>query len=216
MNDELLNELITETPEPTPEATSQEPQPAPAPFAPEAPKEEKRGRHKKTCTCDKCKAKGNSAPADANAPAPSGLLPINNSKVSDTNPLNFDEFKRAPEVNNTQAQQQANPGEVNAAKYITGGMLLILIDALAPAIIVKIFHYVSPKTKGALKAKAVKMSDDQMEALEPIANEAMKEVFLQMKPAQALIFAIFATYTGNALSAFADIPDLVKPEKVTK
>ena len=212
MNDELLNELINDTPEPTAQpqqAPEPTPTPEPLPTA-EAPKEEKRGRHKKTCTCDKCKAKGQTQPADETA---NPLKPLTNTKVTDSNPLDLSEFKTAaPPV----TPQSANPGEVNAAKYITGGMLLILIDALAPAIIVKIFHYVSPKTKGALKAKAVKMSDDQMEAIEPIANEAMKEVFLQMKPSQALIFAIFATYAGNALTAFADIPDLVKPEKPAK
>ena len=198
------------TPELMPEALPIEPQPAPAPIEAEAPREEKRGRHKKTCTCEKCKTKnGTAEQAKEATPAPA---PITNSKVTDTNPLNLDEFKTAQPV----TPQTSNPAEVNAGKYITGGMLLILIDALAPAIIVKIFHYVSPKTKGALKAKAVKMSDDQMEAIEPIANEAMKEVFLQMKPAQALVFAIFATYAGNALTAFADIPDLVKPEKLTK
>jgi hypothetical protein len=198
----------------TPEETTAQPEQTPTPEilrTPEAPKEEKRGRHKKTCTCDKCKAKnGTQTPAEE---TPSALKPLSNTKVTDSNPLDLSEFKTnsAPITPQTQ-----NQGEVNAGKYITGGMLLILIDALAPAVIVKIFHYVSPKTRGALKAKAVKMSDDQLEAIEPIANEAMKEVFLQMKPSQALIFAIFATYAGNALTAFADIPDLVKPEKATK
>ena len=198
----------------TPEQPIVQPEPTTTPEplpAAEFTKEEKRGRHKKTCTCDKCKAKnGTQAQAEE---TPSALKPLSNTKVTDSNPLDLSEFKTAaPPV----TPQSANPGEVNAAKYITGGMLLILIDALAPAIIVKIFHYVSPKTKGALKAKAVKMSEEQMEAIEPIANEAMKEVFLQMKPSQALIFAIFATYAGNALTAFADIPDLVKPEKPGK
>ena len=210
--DDLLQELISETPEQAPAASTIE-APAPAPITPpadEAPKEEKRGRHKKTCTCDKCKAKNGSQ--DTTASTQPEQPSATNSKVTDTNPLNLDEFKTAQPI----TPQSTNPAEVNAAKYITGGMLLILIDALVPAVIVKIFHYISPKTKGALKAKAVKMSDDQMEALEPIANEAMKEVFLQMKPAQALVFALFATYAGNALSAFADIPDLVKPEKINK
>lgn len=213
MNDELLNELMNDSPEPTAQPQqAPEPTPTPEPLpAAEMPKEEKRGRHKKTCTCDKCKAKnGTQAPADE---TPIALKPLTNTKVTDSNPLDLSEFK----TNNAPiTPQSANPGEVNAAKYITGGMLLILIDALAPAVIVKIFHYISPKTKETLKAKAVKMSDEQMEAIEPIANEAMKEVFLQMKPSQALIFAIFATYAGNALTAFADIPDLVKPEKPTK
>ena len=209
--DELLNELVSETPETLPAPMEQAPQQetTPAPSF-DAPKEEKRGRHKKTCTCDKCKAKGQTADE---SPAPqSAIKPLSNTKVTDSNPLDLSEFKTGTPV----TAQSPNPAEVNAAKYITGGMLLILIDALLPAVIVKIFHYASPKTKGALKAKAVKMSDEQMEALEPLANEAMKEVFLQMSPMNALLFGLFATYAGNALSAFSDIPDLVKPEKQSK
>ena len=137
MQDDILNELINggnEETEPTETQQAQTPaavmptennEAATEPAADETPKEEKRGRHKKTYTCDKCKAK--KMPQQDSAPeAAKG-----STKISDTNPLNFDEFKTAQPVTN---QAGAPQQEINAAKYITGGMLLILIDSIAPEI----------------------------------------------------------------------------------
>ena len=100
-------------------------------------KPERRGRHKKDCTCDKCQTKKgetsdeNILPSGETLPSSSTVQAgTSNSKISNTNPLDLSEFKKT-ELN----ANSPNETEVNAVKYITGSLMLMLIDAVAPSLL---------------------------------------------------------------------------------
>lgn len=201
MTDELINPIPESTPAPEPIT------PAPAPV--EEIKTETRGRHKKECTCEKCLAKkGIASPASpANPASPAGTFESGRS-ISDSNPLNLDEFKKVEGVN-----QSSTPEQVNAGKFITGGLMLICVDALMPATIIKVLSIFDKDLK-TIKTKEIKLSSEQIEDLEPLANEAVKGIVMTMSPMSAFLTALMMVYAGNTMSAVMDRKEIInKPEK---
>jgi hypothetical protein len=201
MTDELINPITESTPAPESITTP--------PVAPVAPvvenKTETRGRHKKDCTCERCLAKkGIASPASTASSA--GSFESGRS-ISDSNPLNLDEFKKVEGVN-----QSSAPEQVNAGKFITGGLLLICIDALMPATIIKVLSIFDKDLK-TIKTKEIKLSSEQIEDLEPLANEAVKGIVMTMSPMSAFMTAMLMVYAGNTMSAVMDRKETPKPEK---
>ena len=168
-------------------------------------KTERRGRHKKDCTCDKCQAKKGEA---TNENIPSSIQNVlssttvqagaSNSKISNSNPLDLSEFKKT-ELN----ASSSAPEEVNAVKYITGSLLLMLIDAVAPTLIIKVLGMTNDKFK-KIPSKKVRLSKDQKEDLEPLANEAVKQMTLNMNPMTAFFVCTSLIYATNIMTAVED------------
>ena len=201
MTEELINPIPESTPAPEPIT------PAPAPV--EEIKTETRGRHKKDCTCERCLTKkGIASPASpANPASPAGSFESGRS-ISDSNPLNLDEFKKVEGVN-----QSSTPEQVNAGKFITGGLMLICVDALLPATIIKVLSIFDKDLK-TIKTKEIKLSSEQIEDLEPLANEAVKGIVMTMSPMSAFLTALMMVYAGNTMSAVMDRKEIInKPEK---
>lgn len=202
MTDELINTMPESTPAPEPIT------PAPAPV--EEIKTETRGRHKKDCTCERCLAKKGISQDRVNtaSPAiPAGSFESGRS-ISDSNPLNLDEFRKVEGVN-----QSSTPEQVNAGKFITGGLLLICVDALMPATIIKVLSIFDKDLK-TIKTKEIKLSSEQIEDLEPLANEAVKGIVMTMSPMSAFLTALMMVYAGNTMSAVMDRKEIInKPEK---
>lgn len=161
---------------------------------------ETRGRHKKECTCDKCKAKKvNLSDSDNSSTAQDKANPIQdksgstNSKITDTNPLDLSEFKKVE-----LSSDSPNPAEVNASKYLTGSLILIMIDAVLPSIIVKVMSMINPKYK-SIKTKQIKLSKEQKDDLEPLANEVVKTITVNMSPTSAFVVCLSLIYGSNVL-----------------
>jgi hypothetical protein len=166
---------------------------------------ERRGRHKKDCTCDKCQAKKGEASGE-NILSSGEALPTSstiqagtsNSKISNTNPLDLSEFKKT-ELN----ANSPNETEVNAVKYITGSLMLMLIDAVAPSLLIKVLGMTNPKFKN-ISSKKVRLSKDQKEDLEPLANEAVKQMTINMNPMTAFFLCTSLIYATNIMTAVED------------
>lgn len=168
-------------------------------------KVERRGRHKKDCDCNKCQEKKGVPSSSNNSPESqtSNSLQtdknrIQDSKISNTNPLDLSEFKRT-EIN----ANSPNEAEVNAVKYITGSLLLMLIDAVAPSILIKVLGMTNEKFK-KLNSKKVRLSKDQREDLEPLANEAVKQMTINMNPLTAFFVCTSLIYATNIMTAVED------------
>ena len=95
------------------------------------------------------------------------------------------------------------PEEVNAVKYITGSLLLMLIDAVAPTLIIKVLGMTNDKFK-KIPSKKVRLSKDQKEDLEPLANEAVKQMTLNMNPMTAFFVCTSLIYATNIMTAVED------------
>lgn len=168
-------------------------------------KVERRGRHKKDCDCNKCQAK-KGVPSFENQTSSSensNLIQTlqngtSNSKISNSNPLDLSEFKKT-ELN----ANSPNETEVNAVKYITGSLLLMLIDAVAPTVLIKVLGMTNEKYK-KLSSKKVRLTKDQREDLEPLANEAVKQMTLNMNPMTAFFVCTSLIYATNIMTAVED------------
>lgn len=168
-------------------------------------KVERRGRHKKDCDCNKCKEKKgvssfeNQTYSGENSNLSQTLQTgTSNSKISNSNPLDLSEFKKT-ELN----ANSPNETEVNAVKYITGSLLLMLIDAVAPTVLIKVLGMTNEKYK-KLSSKKVRLTKDQREDLEPLANEAVKQMTLNMNPMTAFFVCTSLIYATNIMTAVED------------
>lgn len=168
-------------------------------------KVERRGRHKKDCDCNKCKEKKgvpsfeNQTSSGENSNLSQTLQTgTSNSKISNSNPLDLSEFKKT-ELN----ANSPNETEVNAVKYITGSLLLMLIDAVAPTVLIKVLGMTNEKYK-KLSSKKVRLTKDQREDLEPLANEAVKQITLNMNPMTAFFVCTSLIYATNIMTAVED------------
>lgn len=212
-------------------------QPAPIENEPSpSPKTETRGRHLKTCTCPKCEnrrlskqqpAQQVNEPSPAveqrqqvaqptpqvNEPSRAVNEPFNlqGQTIHDTMPLNLDEYKQ---VNTTINQQSPTPA-VNVAKYITGGFVLMLIDSIAPATILFVMRFFSERFQ-SINAKDIKLDDDQIDELTPIANEAMKTMTMTMHPMTAFVLLLGGFYAGNVVTATSFETPTPSPKKKGK
>ena len=160
-----------------------------------------RGRHKKDCICDKCKAKKilstdtNTATTATDSGTGKDTTAGNqNSKVTDSNPLDLSEFKKT-EI----STESSNPTEVNASKYLTGSIILMMIDAVIPSVLLKIMSFSNPKYK-AIKTKDIKLSKDQKQDLEPLADEVVKTMTVAMSPVSAFLLCTSLIYGTNLMS----------------
>lgn len=161
-----------------------------------------RGRHKKDCECDKCKVKkgieqnSNSdvANTDSNS-VDNNQFGNQNSKITDSNPLDLSEFKKV-EI----STQSNNQSEVNASKYLTGAIILMMVDAVIPSVLIKMMSIANPKYK-SIKTKEIKMSKEQKNDLEPLADEVVKSMTVNMSPMTAFLVCTSLIYGTNIMSA---------------
>lgn len=162
----------------------------------------KRGRHKKDCQCDKCKNKtSDKIDSDSNVENENlgndvdSKIGNQNSKISDTNPLDLSEFKKV-EI----SSQSSNPNEVNASKYLTGAIVLMMIDAVIPSVLIKMMSMANPKYK-SIKTKEIKLSKEQKNDLEPLADEVVKQMTVTMSPMTAFLVCTSLIYGTNIMTA---------------
>lgn len=162
----------------------------------------KRGRHKKDCQCDKCKSKtSDKIDSDSNVENENLVNDVDskignqNSKISDTNPLDLSEFKKV-EI----SSQSSNPNEVNASKYLTGAIVLMMIDAVIPSVLIKMMSMANPKYK-SIKTKEIKLSKEQKNDLEPLADEVVKQMTVTMSPMTAFLVCTSLIYGTNIMTA---------------
>jgi hypothetical protein len=110
---------------------------------------------------------------------------------------------------NATDQDQAQANQVDISKYISGALLLMMIDFLLPTL----FTFVYPKLKRLKDKKKLKMTKDERKELEPIADECIKQVAMKLSPMEAMALMLLFVYGGKIYEL--DDSDF-KPETPTK
>lgn len=198
------------------EPTMSQTEPTPSGPAQGEPKTEKRGRHRLDCQCEKCAAKRTPAQPQQAPAQPQGPKPTT-AGVYDANPFNMSEYQTAAVVN----PEVSQPEQVNVGKFITGGLVLVVANSLVPMAVLKLLKWIDPEAAElGISSQDIKLDDDQIKDLEPLANEAIKTVVMDMPPMQALLIVLAMVYTGNTTTAVLDAKskkkerDALRQEKI--
>lgn len=95
-----------------------------------------------------------------------------------------------PQSASTEVQDTA---QVDISKYISGALLLMMIDFLLPTL----FTFVYPKLKRLKDKRKLKMTKDERKELEPIADECIKQVAMKLAPLEAMGLMLLFVYGGK-------------------
>lgn len=174
------------------------------PETPQIKKKDPRGRHLKKCRCQKCRDRRkkkkepeppeeNTAPEESQAPPPQEKT--GEEKLNDF----FDQFKKDETIE--APPEPPTEQKPTATVIISGATLLLVADAVLPGGLLKILRIISPSMIKGVKAQDIKMSPEQREALEPVADAAAKEIFDNMPPIKALVVSLAFVYGGNIVAA---------------
>ena len=99
----------------------------------------------------------------------------------------------APKIESQKTQN------IDLAKYINGALLLVAIDSFFPALILKIAGYFTDKFKKTKRAE-LRLTAADKKNLEPLADELIKSMIMEMHPAAAFFLALSVIYTGKLLN----------------
>lgn len=186
------------TPEPEKEAApveEKEPEPEQKQVeeaAPEQQAEEKtetRGRHKKECTCEKCEATRARKTKKAETP-------FNESEYTEQKAHKdlFGEVKQ-PQTQQPQTQQPKH----DASQFVTGFMLMAVIDAVFPSAIKAGLSFYKPEFK-RLKEDALRLTDKEKKEMEPLAHEMVKILLSDVSPVTFFVIALGALYGSKVVT----------------
>lgn len=98
----------------------------------------------------------------------------------------------------TSSAVAASP-EIDLSKYISGALLLIVIDSCFPALILMIAGFIDVKYK-TVNQKLLKLSNDEKKELEPLADAIIKLMFGMVHPAIAFLVATGMMYAGKLMA----------------
>lgn len=167
------------------------------------------GRHKANCDCDKCKLKRGEKTDEKIKKVENQTS--NNNQTVNSNTISPNEFEKVVSEYQTTKQVIQNGSVANNPNnglnqppsvqpiLISGYVFLICIDAVIPALVIKLFKYINKKAAN-LEAKDIKLDKDQLKALEPIADQAAKIIFENMHPVSALFLGLGFIYIGNTMA----------------
>jgi len=88
-----------------------------------------------------------------------------------------------------------------AANYISGAMLVMLVDLLVPAALKFVIEKAKEKE---VDIRELKLTPQEQKDIAPLANEVVKELFSTMSPTEAFFLFLFVMYGGKAMFELAD------------
>ncbi len=159
--------------------------------------EKKRGRPKKIII--------DAVPLDAPKTDAPPVTP-NNGKSEINNFLG--EYKQ---VQDNTAAQAAAPMPLNT--LVSGYLLLIVIDAVFPSVIKKVISIFNPKYKN-LDIKKIRLSKEEKEELEKLADEVAKIIFMGMSPLATFALSLTVMYSSKIIDY--EMPTEQKYKPLTK
>lgn len=106
--------------------------------------------------------------------------------------------------NDTQAVQEQPRQEY--AVLISGYVLLTILNAIMPSLLVTLLGRFNSKVK-KVNPKNIALDKDEMEMLQPSADELVKSIFSTMSPVNQFFFAYTIITAGKLLLEVQSIPD---------
>lgn len=117
---------------------------------------------------------------------------------------NIDANTGKRKYNKKQAQIQDNlnnPPAESVNQIISGYMFLIIIDFAFPALFCTIYNkFIRGKTDKKILSSQIKLKKSELEELQPIADEVVKKLSLNINPVYVLIIGMGSIYIGNFMA----------------
>jgi hypothetical protein len=107
--------------------------------------------------------------------------------------IDLSQYGQIETPQSTTTEIEAPAQQVDISKYISGALLLMMIDFLLPVL----FTFVYPKLKRLKDKKKLKMTKDERKELEPIADECIKQVAMKLAPMEAMGLMLLFVYGGK-------------------
>lgn len=175
-------------------------------------KKETRGRkplteeEKAARKAEKEKAKQGESGTGAGATGSGDTKDAKNDLLSD-----LSKYKTVNNGNGTQTQQAPqNEVKIDMSKFVSGALLLIVMDAILPGVICLALSFADRKYKYLDKRK-VRLTREEKEELEPFADEVVKVIFLKVNP--VIGFFVVSGILYGSKFMFLDETDFNLPPK---
>jgi hypothetical protein len=131
--------------------------------------------------------------------------PVQN--INDILAKELSEYKQAGSI--PVPENGASSQSLNLSNFIRGSLLLIMIDSIMPNLLIKLLGMVSPNYR-SINPNKVKMSKEQRDQLEPLANEMVNVIFGNMPAHQMFFVCLSFVYAGNIMEEVNKVDEKTK------
>lgn len=99
-------------------------------------------------------------------------------------------FKKEPD-------QQTAAKDITGGELISGAIFLLFIDLAIPNLLCIGYNAINKKKKKKLSPKSMQLTSSQRSELEPLANEASKQLLIHASPLTVFLVALAGIYGMN-------------------
>jgi len=94
----------------------------------------------------------------------------------------------------------ANKKKVDLSKYVSGTLLIMLIDSLIPNIMLYSAKYIAPEKYRNAKVESLQMTMEERKQIEPLANEVIVVLIGELSPLEAFLIFTAVIYGSKLLT----------------
>jgi len=160
---------------------------------PQEPQEQKKRKYNKS---GKYKKEAQEAPQGKNA------TEVTKDKatiiVMEGNASSNDFFSEYQETTQGKEESKTEEEKKHFTNFVSGYLFLICLDTILPEMLIYIFGIYDKKFK-QINSKNLKLEKSEIEMLEPLADEVVKELFGTMSPVSQFIFTLTFLYGGKLM-----------------
>ena len=94
----------------------------------------------------------------------------------------------------------ANKKKVDLSKYVSGTLLIMLIDSLIPNVMLYSAKYIAPEKYRNAKVESLQMTMEERKQIEPLANEVIVVLIGELSPLEAFLIFTAVIYGSKLLT----------------
>jgi hypothetical protein len=93
-----------------------------------------------------------------------------------------------------------NKKKVDLSKYVSGTLLIMLIDSLIPNLMLYAGKYIAPEKYKNAKVESLQMTFEERKQIEPLANEVIVVLIGELSPLEAFLIFTAVIYGSKMLT----------------
>jgi hypothetical protein len=93
-----------------------------------------------------------------------------------------------------------NKKKVDLSKYVSGTLLIMLIDSLIPNVMLYSAKYIAPEKYRNAKVESLQMTMEERKQIEPLANEVIVVLIGELSPLEAFLIFTAVIYGSKMLT----------------
>lgn len=93
-----------------------------------------------------------------------------------------------------------NKKKVDLSKYVSGTLLIMLIDSLIPNVMLYSAKYIAPEKYRNAKVESLQMTMEERKQIEPLANEVIVVLIGELSPLEAFLIFTAVIYGSKLLT----------------